>query len=142
MFVSMEELIQAIPGAQQLFDWFGSWPSFHDAEVLSIELNRTGPSKIKVHTFATTNRVNPKGFYICDKHCIVTFTLDDITDVEFAHFNHQNVLSSLAFGRENEELMMTFWASYGVEGTVKARKFTIEVTAGIPAGSQYKKIEP
>ena len=29
-----------IPGAQDVIAWFGAWPTFHDAEVLSISLDR------------------------------------------------------------------------------------------------------
>jgi hypothetical protein len=137
----MEDWIQLVPGAQQLFDWFGYWPSFHDAEVLSIELNRTGVSKVRVHTFQSTSEVDSKGFYVCDKHCIVTFVVDDITEVELTQFNHQNVLSDLEFGLDSDEFVMKFSASYGLEGTVRAKKVTIGMTAGIPPDSQYKKTE-
>jgi hypothetical protein len=136
--VSMEDLIPLIPGAQQLFDWFGYWPSFHDAEVLSIELNRAGPSKVQVHTFAMTDQVDAKGFYVCDKHCIVTFVLRDLIAVQLAHFNDQNALSDLDFYRENDEFVLDFCGSHGVEGTIRAKQVSIDTRPGIPSDSVYQ----
>jgi len=135
----MGELFPSVPGAKQLFNWFGYWPSFHDAEVLSIELNRMGASKVRVHTFRMTDAVDSKGFSVCDKHCIVTFVMEDITRVKLAHFNHQNALSDLKFSRENDEYALVFTPAHGVEGTLNAKKVSIEVIPGIPLGSQYEK---
>jgi hypothetical protein len=134
----MENLIQAVPGAQQLSEWFGSWPTFHDAEVLSIELNRTGASRVRVHAFRMTSAVDSRGFYVSDKHCLVTFFLDDITALDLANFNAQNALFGLEFRRENNEFLLTFDPSHGLEGTIKARSVKIEMTPGIPSDSQYK----
>jgi hypothetical protein len=35
----LEPDLTRIDGAQRLYDWFGYWPSFHDAEILSLQLN-------------------------------------------------------------------------------------------------------
>jgi hypothetical protein len=135
----MDDWHQAIPGAQALLDWFGCWPSFHDAEVLGIELNRTGSSKIRVHAFAVTGAVDSNDLYVCEKHCIVTMVLDDVSGVELADFNHQNVISSLKISRENNEFILMLDSSYGVAGSIRAKSVRIEITAGIPEDSQYKK---
>ena len=136
----MDELIRSVPGAQQLFNWFGCWPSFHDAEVLSIELNRTGASKIRVHNFEVSDEVDPKGFNLCRKHCVVTFVLEDLSTVELAHFNHQNALLRLAFYRENDEYVLVFAPAHGIEGTLKAKNVSIEMIPEIPLDSQYKNL--
>jgi Immunity protein 50 len=134
----MEELIQTIPGAQQLFDWFGYWPSFHDAEVLSVELNRSGLSKVRVHAFRATSDVNSKGHCVLDKHCIVTLLLDEIGGVDLADFNHQNAITRLGFERQKNAYVVTFYPAHGVTGTITAKNLSVEMTAGIPADSQYK----
>jgi hypothetical protein len=133
----MEDWLKAIPGALQLFDWFGYWPSFHDAEVLSIELNRIGPTKIRVHAFAVTGAVDSNDSYVCDKHCIVTLLLEDLEGVELADFNQMNVLSSLRFQRGNNTFILTLGSIFGVGGSIKAKSVRIELTAGIPEDSQY-----
>jgi hypothetical protein len=51
----MLEVIDEIPGTLELVKWFGYWPSFHDAEVLDLELHRTGGSTVRIHTFEMTD---------------------------------------------------------------------------------------
>jgi len=131
----MEDWLQAVSGAQSLFDWFGFWPSFHDGVVLSIELNRIGPSRIKVHAFRMTDAIDAKGFYVCDKHCVVTFVLAEIVDAELAHSNDGNVLFDIEITREGDVFVMTLSATYGLEGTIKFKTLTIEMAPGIPANS-------
>jgi len=137
----MDNWLQAIPGAQQLFDWFGYWPSFHDAEVLSVELNRTGPSKVRAHTWEITDKVDAHGYYVCEKHCIAIFSLDELTRVEVLHFNNQNALSDLEFYPEADEFVLFFHPSHGLQGSIRAKRVTIEMEPGIPADSQYLELE-
>ncbi len=45
-----------IAGAERVLDIFGAWPSFHDAEVLSLRLDRSGLSggpelEAEIHVF-------------------------------------------------------------------------------------------
>ena len=65
--------------------------------------------------------------------------LDDVSGVELADFNHQNVISSLKISRENNEFILMLDSSYGVAGSIRAKSVRIEITAGIPEDSQYKK---
>jgi len=51
-----------IPGASDLFAWFGFWPSFHDGEVLSLHLDRAGSSQLRVHTWEGTHQVDSRGY--------------------------------------------------------------------------------
>jgi Immunity protein 50 len=137
----MDKFLEAIPGAQDLFDWFGYWPSFHDAEVLGIEFNRTGASKIRVHTWRMTAEVDARGFYVCDKHCIVTLILDEIVDLELAHFNSGNILMDIEFAHEQDAFILELSATYGLEGKITAKKLAFEMVPGIPADSQYRDNE-
>jgi hypothetical protein len=93
--VSLSPELKGIPGAQQLHDWFGYWPDFHDAEVIEVNLRRSGESSFKIHTWQMTDRADEKGFYLSTKHVIVEFLLENILGMEIEGFNHQNVISSL-----------------------------------------------
>jgi hypothetical protein len=66
-----------IKNEKALTDIFGRWPSFHDAEIISIYLDRSGqdgPSlEAKIHLFEMTNRVDAKGYYVLKNHILVTF---------------------------------------------------------------------
>lgn len=62
-------------------DWFGYWPSLHDAEVLSADFQRaiggSGPGlSVKVHAFEMTSEVNEKGYFKLIKHCIIELRFD------------------------------------------------------------------
>jgi hypothetical protein len=50
-----------IPGVENVIAWFGYWPTFHDAEVISINLDRTTGCRVVVHAFNTTSAVTLVG---------------------------------------------------------------------------------
>jgi hypothetical protein len=135
----MQNAIQEVPGADALFKWFGYWPDFHDAEVLGIDLNRSGLSRVRVHTFEMSNQVGKDGCYVCVKHVIVSFLLEDLKTVQLQAFNHQNALSELALMRTEEGFQLLLEPSYGAEGSLTAERIRIEIEPGIPLDSQYRK---
>ena len=83
----MLEVNDEVLGTSALVGWFGYWPSFHDAEVLDLELHRSGSSTIRIHTFEATNQVNSQGFFVCAKHIIVSFVVEGVTDLHLDYFN-------------------------------------------------------
>ncbi len=91
-----------IPGAEDVVRWFGQWPSFHDAEVISIALHRSKGVIVEMHAFETSSEVDTRGYYVQAKHAIITFALDGfpmnaegIASTRIDYFNHQNVLSGV-----------------------------------------------
>jgi Immunity protein 50 len=88
-----ERAPENVPGASELLSWFGYWPSFHDAEVLSIHLNRSGESTVAIHTRHRTDQVDDHGYFVTTKHVLVTFVHEGIHTVQLTDFNHQNVIS-------------------------------------------------
>jgi hypothetical protein len=36
----MEAMTPNIPGAESVVKWFGKWPSFHDAEIMTLHIDR------------------------------------------------------------------------------------------------------
>lgn len=93
-----------VEGPEKVERIFGCWPDFHDAEVLSIVLDRTpaagGPTvRIAVHAFEMTREVDASGHYVLRNHVVVTFLLRDAEVVRLEGFNHQNVLDGLRFSR-------------------------------------------
>ena len=89
----MFEVTDEVPGSAELIEWFGYRPSFHDAEVLDLKLDRTGYSTVRVHTFQMADQINSRGFFICTKHVIVSSIFDGVTDLHLNGFNGQNVIS-------------------------------------------------
>ncbi len=107
-------------------DWFGSWPSFHDAEVLSMYLDRKpletrpGPSLVvRVHAFEMTREVDDRGYYKLRKHAIVTLEFAGVEGISLDGFNCQNALAGLDLEEGvNQEgqpaLTVVFHSSFGV----------------------------
>jgi hypothetical protein len=58
--VTTPELLGELSGGSELIQWFdGHVPSFHDAEVLSLSLDRdSARCEIRIHTFAMTSEVD------------------------------------------------------------------------------------
>jgi uncharacterized protein (DUF433 family) len=128
-----------LPGLQDLISWFGYFPSFHDAEVVSINLDRAGVSRVAVHSFQMTNETDDTGHYICKKHVVVTFVLERIRDLSIDGFNSQNVLNGISIARGLDHYELVLEEIHGVGGKFQAGAMRIELNPGIPPGSIYRK---
>ena len=62
-------------GSEKVAAWFGSWPSFHDAEIVSLSLQRSGSSLL---------RICP---YFPEKPATVEFILEEEMDLELRDFS-------------------------------------------------------
>lgn len=126
-----------IQNRELLTEIFGSWPSFHDAEILSIQLDRggeDGPSLTAViHLWRMTNEVDANGYIVCKNYTLATLRFGHILLEMLNGFNHQNVLSELSISTidsnisENDHcsfgiLMET---SYGCQAMFKCRSITV-----------------
>jgi len=94
--MSRIENIEAVTGI------FGHWPSFHDAEVLSIQLDRRGHGaargptvEARIHVFEMTNEVDERGCYRCRFHTLVTLRFLQADSLQIDDFNGQNALWGL-----------------------------------------------
>ena len=112
--------------------WFGQWPSFHDAEILELHLDRAGRSWIKVHAWNMTDKVSAEGHCVLDKHAVVTFLLEGLTELELEGFSSQNVISGLQVERVEHGFRLTLDPCYGLAGTFEAAKASVDLTPGKP----------
>ena len=114
-----------IENAHLLEDVFGRWPSFHDAEVLRIVLDRgnveTLPTlEAQIHAFEMTSEIKD-GAYVLKNHVLVTFRFLEIDGITLEGFNHQNALFGLSIkdisGSQLERLKfeVRFDGSWGVD---------------------------
>ena len=85
---------------------FGSWPSFHDAEVRSILLDRNqvimgelaNPRlELVVHAHELSSGANASGVFELSKHHLCTFEFEMVHEVALKNFNPQNALRALLF---------------------------------------------
>jgi hypothetical protein len=128
---------------------FGRWPSFHDAEVHCVVLDRTRrsdsgayvPSLELVVRGWNLVRDDDSGLLKAENDSIVSFRFEEVTDVEFEGFNRQNVLDYLEFALvqtdENPtKLGVELVHCYGLSGGFKALR------ARVVSVSPYREPEP
>ena len=135
-----------LSGGEELLAFFGTVPSFHDAEIIGLALNRSGASTLQVHAWTVTEKVNPDGSYVLDKQAVVTFTFINITDLELNGFSHQNVISGLTLrqatdrGRSDfirhadspSDVEVELHPCFGLEGFIRAQGISISYRPGPP----------
>ena len=124
--------VKEVPGAMELHDWFGYWPDFHDAEIISLHLNRNGSSSLRVHTWETTKEVDGKGYYVQTRHVVVGFILENVSGLSLNGFNHQNVIFGLGIEEVVSGYRLTLDECYGLAGSVEADKILLRITPGKP----------
>jgi hypothetical protein len=134
----MSNIADKIEHSKLLTEVFGRWPSFHDAEVVSLELFRESKGvsqpnlKARIHVFEMTPEVDGQGFYILKNHVLVSFLFCGIDESTVVGFNQQNVLWDLVItditSRQLERLRFEvhFSSSFGVEAEFKCRSVEIE----------------
>lgn len=116
------------PGWSDVVEWFGRAPRFHDAEVLSMDLRRwPEPSTIRVHAFRMTPETDSRGYFVLDRHAVVTFELACITEFEMSEWNHQNALDSLELERDGDAFLLVFNPATGIGGDIRTVGLTIRI---------------
>ena len=138
-------IYDAVPGGSELVRWFGREPSFHDAEILSLYLRRKGRSILRLHGWINTGAVGPDGYYVLDRHAIVTFTLDGVMDLQLDGFSVQNVIGGLILRRAPDrperrgyfeplpqDIEIELEPCYGLDGLIRARSVSITFEPGKP----------
>ena len=138
---------EGITGAEKLTDIFGYWPSFHDAEVLWIRLDRLpyteqyGPVlEAVIHAFEITSEVDPDGFYVVRHHVRVHLRFEGVTELQLEGFNNQNALMGLGVKNicdrqmENIRWEVQFDSSWGV--TASFRCYSAEIVGVTPCNKE------
>ncbi|MDR7220574.1 hypothetical protein [Aminobacter aminovorans] len=93
------EAFAEIPGARELIAWFGFVPHFHDAELFDIELSSRRSGYLKIRAFRMTDKVDDKGYFILDRHVLVTLTLESIGEISLSDFQLPGIIGDLVVMR-------------------------------------------
>ena len=140
-------IYDVVPGGAHLMRWFGQVPSFHDAEILSLHLRRKAQSVLRLHGWTNTGEVGRDGYFILDRHAIVTFTLSGVMDLQLDGFSIQNVIGGLVLRRAPDrperrghlaldplpqDIEIELEPCYGLSGLIRARAVTITFEPGKP----------
>jgi hypothetical protein len=93
------EQMMRVENREALIHALGEWPTFHDAEVISVSLNRGDPSgpvlTLEVYTFTVSSQTDSRGWFVKPREVIVVMEFLDVSSATLMDFNAQNVLSSL-----------------------------------------------
>jgi hypothetical protein len=123
-----------VEGAKEILNWFGYWPAFHDAEVLTITLERRSGCRVVIHAFEKTSDVDSRGYYVLAKHALVTFTMegfpageDGVVNTEIAAFNHQNVLFGAEVAKIPNGYALRLDGIFGVTGQICGERLRVSV---------------
>jgi hypothetical protein len=110
-----------LEGAAAFCEWFGSpAPCFHDASVAGLSFEHRGRSRIVLHAFRMTSEVDPGGYFVLDRHCEVSFTLDGVTEVRFRDFDEGSILQGLTVTIEGGKIVLDLESVVGADGRVSA----------------------
>jgi Immunity protein 50 len=118
-----------IPGADDVVKWFGLWPTFHDAEVLSVHLVRGGRSIIRVHAWKPVTLTDAEGRFIREREAVVVFEFAGIKDrhLEGEDADRQNVISGLTVEKVPDGYRLGLGPCYGLAGEIVVAELTVRV---------------
>jgi hypothetical protein len=136
-------LFHSIPGGDAIVDWFGFVPSFHDAELIGLDVAPEGIT-FRLRAFRMTAETDLDGFFIRDRHAVVTFKSADVTGLGLAGCS-TSIISELRIrrrgadrptpdewptcgGPEAGDYEIAIDAAYGLFGSVFAKRITLEIT--------------
>ena len=121
-----ESAFGSIPGGPALIEWFGFVPNFHDAELVEVRLASNDTSTLRIRAFRMTDKVDGRGYFILDKHAVVTILLEGVTYVALNHFNLPGIIFDLKVTSTERGFELVWTGSYGVEGTLRATRLRID----------------
>ena len=147
------EIYKKIIGFEKLIEMFGYWPSFHDAEIINISLDRSGKDEwegpiiyAKIHVFqiGPEKTKNGKNF-IFHYHTIVTFRFATVVNLNLEGLNSQNAIDGLKIEEKYNKQRkinifgITFEPGFGAQCTFDCDSIEIiRLEKKIPGYSVYK----
>ncbi len=148
----LESVYRKLPGGPELLAWFGRVPSFHDAEIVSLALNRRSSSLLTIHGWTMDSSHSQDGHFVLFKKAVVTFEIQDIVYLNLEGFNRQNVIDALIIEqRAPDPLANSYYSTldsngddyeiilepcYGMDGLIRCKKISVSFVPGDPIDSK------
>jgi hypothetical protein len=110
--------------------WFERLPSFQGAEILSIHLNRRGPSILRIHAWDVTMDV--PGLVARNGDVIVVFEFEGIQRLRLQSEEEggKTVIHALKLGRTERGYRLELFPSNGIGGEIEADGVAIRIEGG------------
>jgi len=123
----IDELFKTIPGADEVAEWFGKWPAFHDAEISKLQLHQDAVITFTVYAWNTTSEVDEKGYYRNEKYANVDFRLEGVSAINLAELTETGILFELSIKQTDKQLMLVMDSSYGINGTITFARCNVKL---------------
>lgn len=114
--------VSIVTNTKSIIQYLEHWPSFHDAEVVSLKFARGAPGYW------------PTIYLEIDiiGSCLIELEFQEVRDYQLDGFNHQNVIFDIIFSEEEELVTCEIDTSYGLSGSITAkcvavRKFSLHI---------------
>lgn len=121
--------VQAIENYQAILQRFGRWPSFHDAEIHSVWMDRAGADgpyiEMRIHVHTWKAEVDKEGRYIIDQQAMVTMRFSRIESAEIVGFNEQNAIFDMEMQADQDRIKVEVSSSYGCAGSFTCKHIAV-----------------
>jgi hypothetical protein len=128
------DCIAEIPGAVELSNWFGGFPSFHDAK-MQLQINSDGTGWLKAYGMRMTREVDAAGFFVSDRHFVATFQFGSIESVSITDFlPGLAILGELHIRKMGPAFEVDFGdTAYGLSGSLICKEIGLTFEPGVKA---------
>jgi hypothetical protein len=126
------DCIEEVPGAAELSNWFGGFPSFHDA-YMALQINQDGTGRLRAYAWRMTSKIDAEGYVVSDKHFACTFEFEDMRRVSMAEFMPGlAILGQLDINKTDDGFEVDFTdTAYGLSGSLVCKKMKLTFEPGV-----------
>lgn len=122
-----------IEGASALYDFLGFQTDFHDANLLDFQISFGGQAELVIHTWRMTSETDDKGYFLLDRHCVVTLACRGLTKVDLDGLGEGTIILSLRLeALADGSTMIEIFPVIGLGGRIFASKVSLSFTEGRP----------
>jgi hypothetical protein len=128
------DCIEEVLGAVELSNWFGGFPSFHDA-YMALQIDSDGTGWLKAYAWRMTSEVDENGFFVCEKHFACTFRFAGIKSFSAIDFLPGLViLGQLDINKKEHGFEVDFRdTAYGLSGSLTCDDIRLTFEPGAKA---------
>ena len=106
----MAELSEFLTNAELVTSVLGSWPSLHDAEIITVKLSRDAGITAEL----TINAIHEPSEK--PRISLIMLLFKGVEELELVDFNEQNVVWDLTVERDGDKKKLVISSSYGLAG--------------------------
>lgn len=121
-----------IKNSSDIANIYGDWPSFHDAEIISLILKRCTASKtanatleLNYYEVTTENEGTAEFEVVKTKNSIIKFLFDGLIESSIEDFNHQNVIDEMTFSEAEGVTHVEIIGTFGAEIQISCKSVEV-----------------